>query len=103
MITYTFECNKCGNKITTREPEHKHASILNEAGWEHYPGLDTHICRECRPKAKIECVNGCGSRMEHNTTGKYTKEEQLRDAGWVESDGEWFCDDHCCRDNLFGI
>jgi len=100
-IIYTFKCNKCGNKITTREQECKHQSILDEAGW--INEFESHTCEECRPKAIQECRNDCGTKIEYNTTGKYTKREQLLDAGWMDNQGDWFCDEHCLRDHLFGV
>ncbi len=99
-IIYTFECNKCGNKIVTREQECKHESILEEAGWIQEYG--SHTCRECRPTKIQGCTNECGNTTEYFTTGKETKREQLIDDGWIESDGEWFCGDECQRDHLFG-
>jgi len=100
MIIYEFECNNCGNKITTREQESKHKQILKDAEWEQTYG--SHTCRECRPKGIQRCHNKCGSRATYFITDQLSKEDQLRDQGWVEHQGDWFCDDHCLRDHLFG-
>lgn len=101
MILYAFECNKCDNKITTREPESKHESILDELKWEYFPGLNTHTCRECRPKSTQKCDNDCGTTIKYNTTGKQNKKDQLEDEGWINDQEKWFCCDECHRESIF--
>jgi len=102
-MLYTFNCDICGNKISTRDQECEHQEILEEAGWISAPGCNAHVCRECRPKSKQECDSKCGTTVEINTTGKFTKEEQLHDEGWIQDGGKWFCCNYCHRDHLFGV